>query len=63
MKAIEAFHNGLIDSPVEVEVETPPWEPRDLLPGVRGISVNPADTKVRTLLGPENGPPEREPNP
>lgn len=56
MKAIGSFHNGLIDSLVEVAVEPSSRGPRDLLVGVRGISLNPADIEVRTLLGPENGP-------
>ena len=36
-----------VDSLVEFETEAPELRPRDLLVEVRGISINPVDTKVR----------------
>ena len=50
MRAIGYKQPGPIDaveSLVEFEAETPELRPRDLLVEVRGISVNPVDTKVR----------------
>ncbi len=60
MKAIGYKHAGPITAPdalIEFEAETPKLGPRDLLVGVRGISVNPVDVKVRSMpqLGPEKG--------
>ena len=50
MRAIGYKQPGPIDasdSLIEFEAETPELRPRDLLVEVRGISVNPVDTKVR----------------
>jgi len=58
MKAIGYNKNGPITEPeslIEFEANEPELEPRDLLVEVRGISVNPVDVKVRTLMPPKNG--------
>ena len=50
MRAIGYKQAGPIDaadSLIEFEAETPELKPRDLLVEVRGVSVNPVDTKVR----------------
>lgn len=41
---------------IEIEADMPQPGPNDLLVEVRGISVNPVDVKVRTLMQPEGGP-------
>lgn len=58
MKAIGYNQTGPITAPdalVEFEAERPELGPRDLLVEVWGISVNPVDVKVRTLMVPDNG--------
>ena len=58
MKAIGYNQAGPITAPdalVEVEVEAPELNPRDLLVEVRGISVNPVDVKVRANRAPDKG--------
>lgn len=58
MKAIGYQQAGPIDAPdslVEFEAEKPEIRPLDLLVEVKGISVNPVDTKVRTRKTPEEG--------
>ncbi|MEO0409815.1 MAG: zinc-binding alcohol dehydrogenase family protein [Cyanobacteria bacterium P01_A01_bin.135] len=59
MKAIAYPNAGPIsaeDALIEFEAETPQPGPNDLLVEVRGVSVNPVDTKVRSRMQPENGP-------
>lgn len=59
MKAIGYKNAGPIsaeDAIFEFETDVPKPGPRDLLVEVRGISVNPVDVKVRTLMQPEGGP-------
>lgn len=41
------------DALVEIETETPPPGPHDLLVEVRAVSVNPVDVKVRERMAPE----------
>ena len=56
MKAIGYNQAGPITAPdalIDFETETPELGPRDLLVEVRGISVNPVDTKVRVKMAPE----------
>ena len=60
MKAIGYKQTGPItalDSLIELDAPKPKFGPRDLLVEVKGISVNPVDTKVRTRpqMGPEPG--------
>ena len=58
MKAIGYNQAGPITAPdalIDFETETPELGPRDLLVEVRGISVNPVDTKVRVKMAPEKG--------
>jgi len=58
MKAIGYYQTGPINAPnalIEFEAERPALEAHDLLVEVRGISMNPVDTKVRTRMAPENG--------
>lgn len=58
MKAIGYSKAGPIDSDnffVEFDTETPKLGPRDLLVEVKGLSLNPVDTKVRTRMSPEAG--------
>ena len=59
MKAIGYPRAGPIDAEnalIEFETEVPEPGACDLLVEVRGVSVNPVDTKVRTLMEPEGGP-------
>lgn len=59
MKAIGYDKTGPIseaNSLFEFEVNKPAVGPRDLLVEIRGVSVNPVDTKVRTLKEPQGGP-------
>ncbi|NRA29430.1 MAG: zinc-binding alcohol dehydrogenase family protein [Parvularculaceae bacterium] len=56
MKAIAHTQTTTLDTPnalVEVDVETPTPGPRDIVVDVRGVSVNPVDTKVRALMEPD----------
>ncbi len=56
MKAIGYEKAGPIsadDALIDLEVETPAVGPHDLLVEVRGVSVNPVDTKVRRNMQPE----------
>lgn len=58
MKAIGYNQAGKItasDALIEFEAEMPELRPRDLLVEIRGISVNPVDTKVRSSMAPEHG--------
>ena len=58
MKAIGYNQPGPITAPdalIEFEAETPQLQPHDLLVEVRGISVNPVDTKVRSAMAPDKG--------
>ncbi|MGZ2371549.1 zinc-binding alcohol dehydrogenase family protein [Ancylomarina sp. YFZ004] len=58
MKAIGYNQTGPITAPdalIQFEAAIPQLGSHDLLVEVRGISVNPVDTKVRTLMAPENG--------
>jgi zinc-binding alcohol dehydrogenase family protein len=58
MKAIGYKQAGPITAPnslIEFEAEKPELRPHDLLVEVRGISVNPVDTKVRNAISPESG--------
>ncbi len=58
MKAVGYKQTGPIDAPdalIDFETEAPTPGPRDLLVEIRGISVNPVDTKVRTRMAPESG--------
>ncbi len=43
------------DALVEFEVPIPEPRPRDLLVQVRGVSMNPVDVKVRSLMAPQDG--------
>ncbi len=59
MKAIAYAAAGPIsaaDALIEVDVDTPEPGPGDLLVEVRGVSVNPVDTKLRSRVEPEEGP-------
>lgn len=59
MKAIAYANAGPITAEnalMEIDVEVPQPGPHDLLVEVRGISVNPVDTKVRGNMQPEDGP-------
>ncbi len=59
MKAIGYPKTGPItdpDSLIEFEAPEPTLGPRDLLVEVRGISLNPVDTKVRVRAEPKDGP-------
>lgn len=59
MKAIGYTHAGPISAPdalIAFDTETPELGPRDLLVEVRGISVNPVDTKLRSGAQPDGGP-------
>lgn len=59
MKAIGYKKAGAIDRDgalVSFEADKPELKPHDLLVEVKGISVNPVDTKVRKGKEPENGP-------
>ncbi len=58
MKAIGYKQNGAIsavDALIEFEAETPELRGKDLLVEIKGISVNPVDTKVRTRMAPAQG--------
>lgn len=58
MKAIGYKQAGAIDAPdslIEFEADMPQLRPRDLLVEIRGISVNPVDVKVRSMMSPESG--------
>ena len=58
IKAIGYTQNGPIDAPnalIECELKPPTLGLRDLLVAVKGISVNPVDTKVRATFPAENG--------
>ena len=58
MKAIGYYQTGPINalgSLIQFEADKPKLEVHDLLVEVRGISMNPVDTKVRTRIAPENG--------
>ena len=58
MKAIGYNKIGPITAPdslVEFDAAKPELRPHDLLVEIRGISVNPVDVKVRTLMAPANG--------
>jgi len=57
MKAVAYQKAGPITSPealVNIELDTPVAEGRDLLVRVQAISVNPVDTKIRNNVSPEN---------
>lgn len=57
MKAVAYQKAGPITSPealVNIELDTPVAEGRDLLVRVQAISVNPVDTKIRNNVNPEN---------
>ncbi|MBJ9721834.1 zinc-binding alcohol dehydrogenase family protein [Acinetobacter calcoaceticus] len=57
MKAVAYQKAGPITSPealVDIELDTPVAEGRDLLVRVQAISVNPVDTKIRSNVSPEN---------
>src|SRR5580658_2964967 len=57
MKAISFFKSLPIsqdDSLVDIEMDRPSPEPRDLLVEIRAISVNPVDTKIRAGSGPRS---------
>ena len=59
MKAIGYTKIGPIealDALIAFDAPTPQLRPRDLLVEVRGVSVNPVDTKVRTRMAPTDGP-------
>ncbi len=56
MKALAHTNACSIDDPnalVELDIPMPTPGPRDLLVEVRGVSVNPVDVKVRSLMAPE----------
>ncbi|WNJ19351.1 zinc-binding alcohol dehydrogenase family protein [Pontibacter sp. G13] len=58
MKAIGYEQAGPISAPnalIEIETPTPELNPHDLLVEVMGVSVNPADVKIRANRSPENG--------
>jgi zinc-binding alcohol dehydrogenase family protein len=55
MKAVSFYHSLPIQDPksfVDIAVETPRPQPRDILVEVRAISVNPVDAKIRAGDGP-----------
>jgi NADPH:quinone reductase len=57
MKAVSFFKSLPItdgDSLVDIELDRPSPGPRDLLVGIRAISVNPVDTKIRGGSGPRS---------
>lgn len=57
MKAVAYQKAGPITSPealVDIELDTPVAEGRDLLVRIQAISVNPVDTKIRNNVNPEN---------
>ena len=57
LKAVGYNRTGPIDAPqalVDFEIAPPNVGARDLLVGVRGVSMNPVDTKVRVRTAPEN---------
>jgi zinc-binding alcohol dehydrogenase family protein len=57
MRAIGYKKNGPIDTPdslIEFEADLPEVGASDLLVEVRGISLNPVDVKVRSLMAPES---------
>jgi len=57
MKAVAYQKAGPITSPealVNIELDTPVAEGRDLLVRIQAISVNPVDTKIRNNVNPEN---------
>lgn len=57
MKAVAYQKAGPITSPealVDIELDTPVAEGRDLLVRVQAISINPVDTKIRSNVSPEN---------
>jgi NADPH:quinone reductase-like Zn-dependent oxidoreductase len=59
MKAIGYTDAGPISAEnalIEFETDIPGHGPNDLLVEVRGISVNPVDVKVRTLMQPDGSP-------
>ena len=59
MKAIGYLNAGPISAEnalIEFEADMPQLGPNDLLVEVRGVSVNPVDTKVRTRAQPKDGP-------
>ncbi len=59
MKAIGYNKNGPIDAPdalIEFDAPTPQIGPRDLLVAVKGVALNPIDTKLRAGVAPESGP-------
>ena len=59
MRAVGYTQAGPIDAPdalIEFEAEDPTPGPHDLLVEVRGISVNPVDTKVRAGRAPDPAP-------
>jgi len=58
MKAIGYQKAGALttDGPLEdIEVPTPELRPHDVLVQVKGISINPVDSKIRTNISPETG--------
>ena len=58
MKAIGYYQTGSINMPnalIQFEADKPSLEAHDLWVEIRGISMNPVDTKVRTRMAPENG--------
>ena len=58
MKAIGFQQAGPITAPhalISFEAEKPVLRPHDVLVEIHGVSVNPVDTKVRALMGPEHG--------
>ncbi|MGC6517906.1 MAG: zinc-binding alcohol dehydrogenase family protein [Candidatus Puniceispirillaceae bacterium] len=58
MKAIGYKKAGPITNEAsleDIEVPTPELRPRDVLVQVKGISVNPVDSKIRTNISPESG--------
>ncbi|MEM6487562.1 MAG: zinc-binding alcohol dehydrogenase family protein [Pseudomonadota bacterium] len=60
MKAVAYTATGPIDRPdalVDIEIETPAPQGRDLLVRVEAISVNPVDYKIRQRRAPEPGQP------
>ncbi len=59
VRAVAALQGLPISDPaslVDVEVPVPELRPRDLLVRVEAVSVNPVDVKVRSGLGPQEGP-------
>lgn len=58
MKAVGYCTPGSIDRPdslVDLDLPAPTAGPRDLLVRVKGVSVNPVDTKVRDGAAPASG--------